>query len=430
MASLARSVSSCVLVSALLGAAACARQSTEGEVHIALVPKGTTNEFLNRLAAPEGQVVATSQAVPGAAEDVVVAQKAGEKLWIVEGPLPADALKGEMARIGGFAIVSLPEGADAHEALGTHFNYAEPVAERATITEGSETPRFSVNAFASDNEFVKSIDIDPAFLEQKLKEFSGAVPVTVGTRTFTITERKSEQGRKDARAWLRAQYEALGYTVTDIEYGSLFSKGTNLTAERTGKDPSKYLVLSAHLDNVGYAGADDDGAGTISALAVATALKDYQLKYNLRVVAFDQEESGLVGSTAYAKYLNDHNAYGGWLGDINLEMTAYDSDDDGGYHVIDCGENTSADLTGLIDRVVARDTLQLDHVAACTNRSDHASFWRYNKPAIVISENFFGGDENPCYHRSCDKVDGLNWNYMTKITTAVARATAGFMASK
>ena len=46
------------------------------------------------------------------------------------------------------------------------------------------------------------------------------------------------------------------------------------------------------------------------------------------------------------------------------------------------------------------------------------------KPAIVVSENFFGGDGNPCYHQSCDKVDKVNFDYMTRLTTALARAVA------
>lgn len=112
------------------------------------------------------------------------------------------------------------------------------------------------------------------------------------------------------------------------------------------------------------------------------------------------------------------------VGVLDLEMTGYDSDGDGAFHAIDCNENTSATLTAAIRRVVAQDAMELEHVAACTNRSDHAAFWRYNRPAIVVSQNFFGGDDDPCYHRACDTIDQVDLPYMTKVTTAVARAAA------
>jgi Zn-dependent M28 family amino/carboxypeptidase len=61
----------------------------------------------------------------------------------------------------------------------------------------------------------------------------------------------------------------------------------------------------------------------------------------------------------------------------------------------------------------------------CTDRSDHASFWKHGIPAVVISENFFGGDDNPCYHRACDKMDIMNLSYYQK----VAEASAGVVGS-
>jgi len=223
--------------------------------------------------------------------------------------------------------------------------------------------------------------------------------------------------------WLKQEYLALNYEVSTHSYKS----GANFIAERQGSDPSKYLIVSAHLDNVGNAGADDDGAGTISALAIAHALKDYNLKYNLRVVGFDQEERGLVGSSNYARHLNQTGGFDGLIGVVNIEMTGYDGDADGGFHVIDCDENSSSDLTEVMEAAIEANNYDLEKVRACTNRSDHASFWRYNQPAIVIAQNFFGGDSNPCYHRSCDQVDRINFDYMAELTAATASTVANLV---
>jgi Zn-dependent M28 family amino/carboxypeptidase len=114
----------------------------------------------------------------------------------------------------------------------------------------------------------------------------------------------------------------------------------------------------------------------------------------------------------------------GMRGVFNLEMTAYDSDNDGAIHVIDCNEGLSSSLSARMMQSISENEIALQKIPACTNRSDHAAFWQHGQPAIVISQNFFGrpADSNPCYHRSCDTVDNLNFSYMAKVTLAVSHA--------
>jgi hypothetical protein len=76
-------------------------------------------------------------------------------------------------------------------------------------------------------------------------------------------------------------------------------------------------------------------------------------------------------------------------------------------------------------QTISRDGIPLKKIDACTNRSDHAVFWEYDRPAIVVSQNFFGGDGNPCYHRTCDTVQKVNWTYMEKMTRAAANTVYG-----
>ena len=58
-----------------------------------------------------------------------------------------------------------------------------------------------------------AISIDPAALEQDVKALSGAHPITLAGREVRITERSSEEGLALARAWLKAQYTALGFVT-------------------------------------------------------------------------------------------------------------------------------------------------------------------------------------------------------------------------
>lgn len=432
------SMRSLVLVSLTLGMAACSADP-RGErllglsarvraVYVARTEKGAVRTYLNRFATADEQVVVTSDEVSNAKESVRVTARDGETLYLVEpgpGGLAAD-LPGERARVGGIAVVAAPSGVDAHDALGAnlHLAYAEEIGtEMLSVPDAPSALRDR----DSSNHNHLDITIERSFLELKLRELTGVNTVTVMGRDVKITERKSDVYRAYAREWLRKQYEALGFTAKDVPYGS--GGGVNVVAERPGAD-GRFLAITAHLDTVGNAGADDDGAGTVAALAIAKVLSASPLKTGLRIVAFDQEELGLLGSTAYAAQLNSVGKLGEIAGVLNLEMIAWDKDNDGAFHAIDCDENTSADLTAVVEHALAADpSLRLHKVDACTNRSDHAAFWRYNRPAIVVAQNFFGGDEDPCYHKSCDRWGNVHFDYMTRMTTLMARTAAAIVAA-
>jgi hypothetical protein len=52
------------------------------------------------------------------------------------------------------------------------------------------------------------------------------------------------------------------------------------------------------------------------------------------------------------------------------------------------------------------------------SRSDHAAYWEHNLPAIMITDtaNF----RNPNYHRPSDRIDTLDFEFMTEVTRAAA----------
>ena len=87
------------------------------------------------------------------------------------------------------------------------------------------------------------------------------------------------------------------------------------------------------------------------------------------------------------------------------------------YHAMDCDRPDSKPLTRVIDELNVNLALGMKKVSACTNRSDHASFWNKNIPALILSENFFGGDSNPCYHQKCDTMENINKEYLLRLAT-------------
>ena len=267
--------------------------------------------------------------------------------------------------------------------------------------------------------------IDSEFMKKNLAILSG-LEVVPGTNE-KITERKSNQKLDLTRKFLADEYKKLGFEVSLHPFGS----GTNFIAEKKGTiTPEKVLVLSSHIDSVGNAGANDNGTGTIGLLAVAKELSKNNYASTVRILGFDREEQGLKGSDAYVATITNKKEI---IGNINFEMMGFHSKNDGAFHVIDCNRSIfggriskpdSEFLSKGVKDSIGTLGLDLNVVPTCTDRSDHASFWRHKIPAIVISENFFGGDPDPCYHARCDVFDDrLNFDYMNKIMSAVLDAT-------
>jgi len=413
-----------------LGDRGLAGDTSQG-VYFSLVKKGAVHRYLNRLADDSYHFVATKNPVSAAVATAILFPNDGEQLVVAEVQKDSsNKLKGELRRFGNFAVLSLPHNADLHLIDDQPTVYGEVVAEREQESPPSDglghVSKF-IAAGPSDLDLqVPKVDIDQVYLLDRLRTLAGEQKAEIAGREVLIRERRQGEMKQYARDWLRQEYEALGYTVREESYAGLsFTGSANFVAERVGEDPGRVLILSSHLDSVGNAGADDNASGTVAALAIAKALKDLPLKVTLRVVAFDEEEIGLVGSKAYVSALRSRGELSQIVGAINLEMLAYQSREDGAFHVIDCAENESDRLAQVFRRIAASDVeLRLRPERACTNRSDHASFWRAGIPAVVVSENFFGGDGNPCYHRSCDQFKRINADYLTRMTRLVARAVA------
>lgn len=401
-----------------------AETSTSQTVYISLVPKNSVSVFLNRFATAKHHLVVTRTPVSVTPiQSLKVNVPAGKRLFIAE--IPPEArwkVIDHLGKIDRYYVLAFDEQIQPHNHDPLHAGiYLEAVATEETLAPALKTVVNGVKPATHGS----IPPVTAEFLSTKTREYSGDLPVMIDGTSTRLTERGSPEGRKKAVAYLAAFYRDLGFTVSYHHFGT---DGINVIAEKAGADPSRVLLVTSHLDSVSNPGADDDGAGTVSAMAIARSLAKVPLNHTLRIVAFDQEERGLVGSKAYVKWLNERNELAAVLGVINLEMTAWDSDNDGAFHAIDCNENQSGALTQQLVAAIAHAGLNIHRTEACTNRSDHASFWRYNVPAIVISENFFNGDGNPCYHRSCDQVTNLNWDYMTTLTRAMTWTVADLLA--
>lgn len=75
------------------------------------------------------------------------------------------------------------------------------------------------------------------------------------------------------------------------------------------ENKNEYLTVGGHLDSWDNGqGAHDDGAGVVQSMEILAMFKSLGIKpkHSIRAVAFMNEENGLAGGTAYAKYASDN----------------------------------------------------------------------------------------------------------------------------
>jgi len=208
-----------------------------------------------------------------------------------------------------------------------------------------------------------------------------------------------------------------------------------------GKELSP-LLIGAHYDTVsGSPGADDNASGLIVLLEVASQLRAQPLTRPVWLVAFCLEEQDRLGSQAFASRLK---AEGGELaGAIILECVGFARGEAGtqqpppdvpivvptqGDFLAVVGNEASRPLVRQLEQGAQRHAVRLKTLSLVvpgrgeamphTRRSDHASFWDADYPAVMLTDtaNF----RNPHYHRETDTVDTLNYEFLSNVVTTVA----------
>jgi len=218
------------------------------------------------------------------------------------------------------------------------------------------------------------------------------------------TRRHGTSGEVQCENWLEAKFAALGLNVSTFNYDS---GADNVIGELPGlKDPSKIVIIGGHYDSINYSssvapGADDDASGVAGVLEVARILSQQQFDYTIRFVGWSGEESGLLGSEAYAAHLDDINAE--VVGMIQLDMIAYRKSTDAA-DVDFVTNGTDAVLTAFAMAVHEAYVPSLPAVSGVlvAGQSDHAPFTRHGFPACFPFEDT--GKWSPYIHGSNDVI--------------------------
>lgn len=188
-------------------------------------------------------------------------------------------------------------------------------------------------------------------------------------------------------------------------------KGVNVAGWIKGNKDS-YIVISAHYDHVGvrnekvYNGADDNASGTSALFAIIEYFGKHKPEHNLIIVAFDAEEMGLRGASAFVANppvpLEKIK--------VNLNMDMVSRADKG--ELVACGIFYYPQLKPYLEGV-ASDKVKLvfghddpekyKGQDNWTFSSDHGPFHRAKIPFI-----YFGVEDHKDYHQPTDDFELVN----------------------
>jgi Zn-dependent M28 family amino/carboxypeptidase len=252
-----------------------------------------------------------------------------------------------------------------------------------------------------------------------------------------------------AEGYLTEQFKVLGLEVSTHPFNGLGGTYRNVIGTRPASHPSPEsnapLIVAAHYDTVrGSPGADDNASALAVLLEVARCLRSAPLTREVRFIAFSLEEEDLLGSLAYVSSLrkDGHEIDGA----IVLECVGYACETEGsqrkppgvpivvptvGDFLAIVGNTASAALVAAVEGAAKERVPDLKTVALVvpgngelfpvTRRSDHAAFWHYGYPAVMLTDtaNF----RNPNYHASTDTFETLDLGFMEKVARTIT-ATA------
>ena len=151
----------------------------------------------------------------------------------------------------------------------------------------------------------------------------------------------------EATEWIVSELRKAGYSDSQAdggwyeleEFGIDLGKhtGNNIILTIPGEDTAHQIIVGAHYDGDGVG---DNGSGTALLLATAAGLHGVTPHYTLKLIFFDGEEEGMLGSEYNASHMSDDdidstiyminmdslafgdycNIYGGSYGDGGIEI--------------------------------------------------------------------------------------------------------------
>jgi len=214
----------------------------------------------------------------------------------------------------------------------------------------------------------------------------------------------------------------------------------NLPTKISANNQKPLIIIGAHYDGVPNSpAADDNGTGVAVLLELARILAAQPLVYPVQLIAFDLEEYGFLGSSAYVKTLTSQGQAVRVM--LSLEMLGY-CDRTPHSQTYPAGLERFYPNTGnfialignllLLPDLIKMGTTMRNSGTPCewlpvpnrglqipaTRLSDHVPFWDAGYPALMVTDTAFM--RNPHYHKESDRIDTLDLDFLTGVCQGLA----------
>ena len=244
--------------------------------------------------------------------------------------------------------------------------------------------------------------------------------------------RWDELGLMSVRSFVLEELQAHG-PVEQHHFGEGADAGVNLILRLPGQRPELAPVLvAAHYDGpLGSPGADDNASGVAALLELARRWAQTPPKRPVWLVAFDQEEWGMVGSAALARELKSSGQRLHLM--LSLEMLGYTAEEQnypleamkalygsrGDFIALVANTGAAALLPGLSRGMGAHVKTKVLPVPFKGRQlpdvrlSDHSPFWDEGYNAVMVTDTSFM--RNPHYHQPSDTIETLDLPFLQAV---------------
>jgi Zn-dependent M28 family amino/carboxypeptidase len=264
-------------------------------------------------------------------------------------------------------------------------------------------------------------------------------------------QRYTERDRATARQYIVRSLQKSGWTPRLLPFETGTSKGVNIVAEKPGTNPEAgAILLGGHYDTVERSPGADDNATAVAALLEAARVWGKQsTARTLRLVLFDLEEAGLIGSQAFVSTDSLQALRTDLKGTVILDMVGYTCEvagcqsypsglpvemkrdrgdflgvigDSGHPELLASFNPSTTSAQENLPEVLSLSVPVIAGFAPDVVRSDHAPFWQQGLGAVLVTDT--GNFRNPHYHQASDRPNSLNREFLTGSVQIVMNAIA------
>jgi len=253
--------------------------------------------------------------------------------------------------------------------------------------------------------------------------------VEIGSR-FTGSDNCEE-----AAEYILEEFQKMGLDAYIDDWKFVRRRCRNVVATLNGSDPNSdaVFIICAHYDTItdpyilnqgNYSpGANDDGSGVASILAIAKTMSKYSFNHTVKFIAFSGEEIGLYGSLDYARKAYDKNENIVMV--INLDTIGRTGVEKSGekvkLYVPDRSiwfRDFSINISEQYKEHVDLDIHPVPNFPGC----DHSPFLSYGYDGVMFVQ--YEPGNFTIMHTPEDTIEKINFTYLTKVARLTLIVTA------